>query len=181
MRKIQCRGFDDYSAEHLAHHGGRSTSAISPVRQKFCKSGKIVALHPSVIAQPPRYSALVVEDDPGIRALLRVLLEREGFAVHQLGDGEDASRKILEGSYSVVLLDLMMPVTSGFEVIAKIKELDEAQLKRIIVFTAAAESTLKRFANADLVWGVVRKPFDLQRILETVRACVQAQSISQSA
>ena len=61
---------------------------------------------------------LVVEDDDAIRALLLTILQRRGFKVDTSSNGADAIKRLSDCIYSVILLDMMMPVMSGYEFLA---------------------------------------------------------------
>ncbi len=63
---------------------------------------------------------LIVEDEKSIARALQLKLEREGFEVELAGDGEQAIKKIDEGTYALVLLDLVMPKVDGFKVLEHI-------------------------------------------------------------
>ena len=69
-----------------------------------------------------RYRALIVEDDPAIRKLVEKLLLRKGIEIDTAHDGRQAMKKIQEGDYSVVILDLMVPEVNGFEIIDFVKK-----------------------------------------------------------
>ncbi len=57
---------------------------------------------------------LVVEDDRTIRRLIRMVLEREGYQVHEAADGLEAVVKLGVAQYDVIVLDLMLPNLDGF-------------------------------------------------------------------
>ena len=73
-----------------------------------------------------RATVLVVDDDPDIVALMRDFLEAEGYAVLTAGDGEAALELIDREAIDCVLLDVMMPGQSGFEILRRIREGGEA-------------------------------------------------------
>ena len=73
--------------------------------------------------------ALVVEDDPAIRRLVEKLLGRNGIEIDTAADGLVAIEKLRGSNYAVVLLDLMLPEASGYEVIEFIKRNGIATLK----------------------------------------------------
>ncbi len=68
---------------------------------------------------------LLVEDEPFLSGMYQTKLSLEGFNVVAAVDGEDALEKIKDGSYDIVLLDIMMPKLNGFEVLKYIRK-DEA-------------------------------------------------------
>jgi DNA-binding response OmpR family regulator len=116
---------------------------------------------------------LIIDDDPGIRGLLTVVLRRRGFECDIAVDGDEAQKKLRSRDYDAILLDLMLPRLNGFEVIRFLKAERRAMLERVIVVTAVAEITLRDFTDQKLVWALLRKPFDLHRLIETVTACVE--------
>jgi DNA-binding response OmpR family regulator len=116
---------------------------------------------------------LIIDDDPGIRGLLGVVLRREGFDYHLAADGDEAQKKLRRYEYDAILLDLMLPKLNGFEVLRFLKAERRAMLQRVIVVTAVAEITLRDFDDQKLVWALLRKPFDLHQLLQTVAACAE--------
>ena len=85
-----------------------------------------------------RWSALVVDDDPGIQGLFTTLLARNGFSVDCAPNGRQAFEYLRRGSYAVILLDLMMPEVNGFELIDRIERTSPSLLGRVIVMTGAS-------------------------------------------
>ena len=124
---------------------------------KVCKSG----------ARPPR--ALVADDHPATRALLREVLQREGFHVDEAADGEEAVEKALATTvpYDLLITDILMPKLNGPEVIREIRKIN----KRVrIVFTTGA-GTRREIRDCYLGGAVSlwRKPFDLKMVVEHLR------------
>lgn len=119
-----------------------------------------------------KWSALVVDDDPGLQGLFFTLLGREGFSVFSARDGRMAFESIKRGSYSVILLDLMMPDVNGFELLDRLHRESPSLLRRIIVLTGASQAMVDRL-DAARVWGVIRKPFDIDELLRATRSCAQ--------
>lgn len=121
---------------------------------------------------PPgsKWSVLVVDDDPGLQGLFLTLLGRDGFTVECAADGRIAFDYLRRASYSVILLDLMMPDVNGFELLLRIERESPALLPRVIVMTGAAQRILETL-DISRVWGLIRKPFDIDELLRSVRAC----------
>jgi CheY-like chemotaxis protein len=116
----------------------------------------------------------VVDDDPAIRGLLQAVFRRT-MAVECVGDGAEALARLQRQTYSVIILDLMMPKVDGFELLRFMAEARPAILRRVIVLTAVAQRTLDTLDTLDdraKVWSVVRKPFDLDDLMRTVSDCV---------
>ena len=113
---------------------------------------------------------LVVEDDDAIRALLLTILQRRGFKVDTSSNGADAIKRLSDCIYSVILLDMMMPVMSGYEFLADLERRRNEQRPLVIVLTAGAPP---RDLNPDIVAGTIRKPFDVELLVDTIEACIR--------
>jgi len=119
---------------------------------------------------------LVVDDDDAIRTLLLTILRRRGLVVDTAKNGAEALKKLGQCTYAVMLLDLMMPVASGWEVLEKLATFDGARRPLVIVLTAGSES---RDFSPDLVIGSIRKPFDVELLNDMVAACIATVSQKQ--
>ena len=111
---------------------------------------------------------LIVDDDDPIRTLLLTVLRKRGFNVDSARNGEEALEKTRQCRYSVVLLDLMMPRMSGYQFLEQIEQWPAAQRPLVIVLTAGSEP---RDLNPDIVAGTIRKPFDVELLVDTIEAC----------
>jgi hypothetical protein len=78
---------------------------------------------------------LVVDDDPDVRALLRRMLEREGYAVAEADNGRVALERVRERAPGAILLDLMMPEMDGFEFLAALRTSEEWRGVPVVVVT----------------------------------------------
>jgi DNA-binding response OmpR family regulator len=116
---------------------------------------------------------LLVEDDPGIQMLLQRFLHRQGCTVDTVSDGAAALSTVRNGHYDVVLLDLMMPHVNGFEFIRELRASAPNVLNRTIVLTAASEAALRGFDH-EQVFRLIRKPFDLSDLAQTLSSCAAA-------
>jgi DNA-binding response OmpR family regulator len=113
---------------------------------------------------------LVVDDDDAIRALLLTILRRRGLKVDTARNGVEGLERCARCRYSVVLLDLMMPMKSGWDFLAELRLLTHEMRPVVFVLTAG---TLPRTVDPELVAGVLRKPFDIELLVATVTACLQ--------
>jgi DNA-binding response OmpR family regulator len=114
---------------------------------------------------------LIVDDDDAIRALLFTILRRRRFAVDGARNGLDALARLRKCVYSVMLLDLMMPIKSGWDVLDELKKLPAGERPLVIVLTAGNEP---RDLDSSIVAASVRKPFDVDLLMTTVTACMNA-------
>lgn len=116
---------------------------------------------------------LVVEDDEVIVVLISHILTRHSYVVHTTFDALEANEMLSRSDYDAVLLDLKMP-NGGVDFIRCIERTNPALLEKIIVVTAAFEEAAK---IADLpLHAIVRKPFEIASLLDTVRTCVDRKS-----
>jgi DNA-binding response OmpR family regulator len=114
---------------------------------------------------------LVVDDDDAIRALLFTVLRRRGMKVDMARNGADALERCLHCHYSVILLDLMMPKVSGYEVLAHLEHEWRGERPIVLVLTAGTEP---RNLNPAYVAGTIRKPFDIELLLDTLNGCLSS-------
>ncbi len=123
------------------------------------------------MAQLDKPRVLVADDDVSIRQLVRTIVRREGIDVDDASDGYEAIEKLKTHSYAVILLDLMMPRIDGFGVIEYLKENPPPMKPVVLVITAYADQKFKD-VDADIVAGVVRKPFEVTELGDLVKLCI---------
>ncbi|HEX6160109.1 MAG TPA: response regulator [Thermoanaerobaculia bacterium] len=117
-----------------------------------------------------KYRALIVEDDPAIRKLVEKLLSRKQMDVEIASDGRTAMNKLRERSFSVLVLDLMVPEVNGFEVIEFLKR--ENIRIPVAVVSAVSQQALTQL-DLDVVKLVISKPFDVDEFTKAVVALCQ--------
>lgn len=105
---------------------------------------------------------MIVEDELHIRRLVKLILEKGGFAVHQAASGEECLQTICKSGFipDVLLLDLMMPGVDGLQVLRSLRGDPRTRTLPIILLTALAHENvvlqgIKLGAN-----DYIRKPFD---------------------
>lgn len=113
---------------------------------------------------------LVVDDDPAIRSLLQLVASRAGFAVDVAANGKEALERIAVASYAVMLLDLMMPVLSGYEVLERLEML--AAPPTVVLVSAMPDADAVSVTSRR-VQGVLRKPFDVEHVIALLTAIVR--------
>ena len=112
---------------------------------------------------------LVVDDDDAIRALVSTVLRRRGYHVDAARNGVEAMEKIAERRYALVVLDLMMPRMSGFEVLDRLSGQPVMTRPLVLLLTAGHEP---RAAGMAFVVGTIHKPFDIGLLLDSIAGCL---------
>jgi two-component system, OmpR family, response regulator MtrA len=114
--------------------------------------------------------ALVVEDDQSVRAAITLVLQRAGFGVESVPDGRSGLARLDDSLFDLVILDLMLPGMSGFDVCREIRARSGIP---IVMVTARADT-------ADVVAGLelgaddyVTKPFEAAELAARARAAVR--------
>lgn len=115
----------------------------------------------------PRKRVLVVEDHDSVRSLLKAVLSREGIDIEEAPNGRVAIEKLAASSFDAVVLDLMMPIVSGYKVLDYLKA--NAPQTHCIVVTAAGEIGL---SSIDPSIEVLKKPFDTDELRRRVLAAI---------
>ena len=117
---------------------------------------------------------LIAEDEESILASLEFLMRRAGFETRIARDGDTALASLAEFSPHLVLLDIMLPGRSGFEVCERIRAMPALAATRILMLTArsaGADEQRGRAAGAD---EYMTKPFSTQELVERVHALLAA-------
>lgn len=109
--------------------------------------------------------ALVCEDDFSIRLLLEAVLTRYGLTVESVATGVDAVARLRRQHYELVLLDLLLPVMSGYEIIDLFVRERPELLSRVVIVTAVQRA----FRESLPVAAVIPKPFDLDDLGQVIQ------------
>jgi DNA-binding response OmpR family regulator len=116
---------------------------------------------------------LIVDDDPAIRNLLRLVAERRGLSADMAADGAEALQLLVEIQYDLAIIDLMMPRLNGYELVTALRTF--ARRPAVIIATAMTDSVLGML-EADLVHSIIRKPFDIEMVGSLMAAVVAERS-----
>lgn len=90
---------------------------------------------------------LLVEDDDGLASVYRMRLESEGFDVNRVANGENALSTAVEYKPDLILLDVMMPKISGFEVLDILRNTNDTKNIKVIMLTALSQDKDKEKAK----------------------------------
>ena len=113
---------------------------------------------------------LVVDDDPNIRRLEQLYLEKEGFSVRTAGDGDEAIAEFRRLPPDLTLLDVMLPGMDGYQVLKAIRKAGSIP---VIMVTARGE-TFDKVLGLELgADDYITKPFDSKELTARVRAVLR--------
>lgn len=119
---------------------------------------------------------LVVDDDHEVRRILTAALRQKPLVIDEAADGRQAIELLREHSYSVIVLDLLMPDLNGFGVLDFIDE-TAANAPVVLVVSGAPRSVLDEL-DSKRIHGVIRKPFVPQDVADVVAACAEIRTRS---
>jgi len=125
-----------------------------------------------VRATDPRI--LVVDDEPHIRRVLEVVLDKEGFDVVVASEGGEGLAVVEGGGIDLVILDLLMPDTNGLEVLAKIRANPDISATPVIILTAKGQDADREAAFAGGADDFMTKPFSPKKLIARIREILGA-------
>jgi DNA-binding response OmpR family regulator len=117
---------------------------------------------------------LIVDDEPNIVISLEFLMKKEGFDVAVAGDGEEALAKVAAFGPDLVLLDVMMPKKSGFEVCEALRADPARGGLLIVMLTAKGRDTEVAKGIALGADAYVTKPFSTKELVAKVKGMLAA-------
>jgi CheY-like chemotaxis protein len=120
------------------------------------------------------HGILVVEDDPAIRRLVTMVLQRQGYRLESACDGLEAVLKLGVSDYDVIVLDLMMPNLDGFSFLNTLALNQPERLRTVIVTSAASPAVIRERMHGG-PFRLLPKPFDIHELIDTVKSCIEAQ------
>lgn len=114
---------------------------------------------------------LLVDDEPSIIQLARMYLEREGFQVESVNDGESALQAVLQWHPALVVLDLMLPRLDGFEVCRRLRA---SQNPTAILMLTARDEDIDKILGLELgADDYLTKPFNPRELVARVKAILR--------
>jgi DNA-binding response OmpR family regulator len=116
---------------------------------------------------------LIADDEPNIVAAVEFLLQRDGYEVHVARNGEDALKLVEDCHPDLVLLDVMMPVRSGYDVCKRIRERADWRHIKIIMLSAKGRDAE---VNKGLATGAdvyITKPFSTRELMDKIKGLLE--------
>ena len=121
----------------------------------------------------PKQIILVVDDDPAIREMLCMALEAASFSVIQAENAQQAHAQIIDRHPNLVLLDWMMPGTSGLELLRRLRRDPLTETTPVIMLTAKAEEGGKVVGLDSGADDYVAKPFSPRELIARIKAVLR--------
>lgn len=119
------------------------------------------------------YKILIADDEPNIVISLEYLMKRQGFEVSVARDGQEAIDVAQAFAPDLMLLDVMMPHKSGFEVCQELRSRPEFARLQILMLTAKGRDTDIAKGLALGANGYMTKPFSTRDLVDKVRALLE--------
>jgi DNA-binding response OmpR family regulator len=114
---------------------------------------------------------LIIEDEPAMLSGLHDNLEFEGYDVDSSNRGDEGCKKILNGNYDLILLDVMLPGMSGFDILKQCRS--KGITTPVIMLTAKAEELDKVLGLEFGADDYITKPFSLRELLARIKAILR--------
>jgi len=113
---------------------------------------------------------LVADDDPDILSIVSMSLEAQGYTVHKATNGREAVDLAKQHHPDLILMDMMMPVVSGYEAVGELKA--DAATREIVIVGLSAKAMATDMARATDVGidGYITKPFRIAQVLTVVES-----------
>src|SRR6516162_5420930 len=121
---------------------------------------------------------LVIEDDVDLCSLMRDYLGQQGYTSEAAHDGAKGLACALQGGFDLIILDVMLPVLDGFEVLRQFRKRSSTPVIMLTARTAAADRIAGLDTGAD---DYLPKPFDPEELLARIRAVLRRTSGSDAA
>jgi two-component system OmpR family response regulator len=113
---------------------------------------------------------LVIEDEPDLRTAIVQAISEEGFAVDQAANGQTGLSKALAWEYDVIVLDIMLPVMNGWELLEKLR----VERKTPVLMLTARDQVADRVRGLDAgADDYLIKPFSLLELVARLRALIR--------
>ena len=113
---------------------------------------------------------LIIEDELKIARFLELELQYEGYIVEQAHDGRDGLQKALLGKYDLILLDIMLPLMNGREVLRKFRQKSEIP----VILLTAKDDIMDKVMGLDIgADDYVTKPFAIEELLARIRVALK--------
>ncbi|MDA9019848.1 response regulator [Flavimaricola sp.] len=116
---------------------------------------------------------LLIEDEPNIIEAISFILTRDGWTVHTHSDGETAADRVRQLPPDMVILDVMLPGRSGFDILRDLRADPQTETIPVMMLTARGQTKDREMAMRLGASHFMTKPFSNAEVLEHVRSLVE--------
>lgn len=113
---------------------------------------------------------LLIEDEPNIIEAIRFILSRDGWQVYTHSNGVDAAQIVRDRAPDVVILDVMLPGRSGYDILRELRDDPTHANLPVLMLTARGQSKDREMAERAGASRFMTKPFSNAEVLDAVRA-----------
>ena len=146
-------------------------------RARVCVTNEAVAVTPTE-PSPTRKSILLVEDDTELTLLMTDYFGQHGFCVESVHDGRTGLARALEGVFDLIILDVMLPVLDGFELLRQLRKRSATPVIMLTARTSQDDRIAGLNSGAD---DYLPKPFGPEELLARIRAVLRRTGHTESA
>ena len=112
---------------------------------------------------------LLIEDEPNIIEAISFLLSRDGWTVHTHSDGETAMEKVTQSAPELIILDVMLPGRSGYDILRDLRGAPATANVPVMMLTARGQARDRELAESLGATQFMTKPFSNAEVLDSVR------------
>ena len=112
---------------------------------------------------------LLIEDEPNIIEAISFLLSRDGWTVHTHSDGETAMEKVAQSAPELIILDVMLPGRSGYDILRDLRGAPATANVPVMMLTARGQARDRELAESLGATQFMTKPFSNAEVLDSVR------------
>lgn len=155
--------------------GGRLTAFYTPGGHRRFRRGDLDAfVGSSRGAGRARPLVLIVDDDAGLRELLRTNLESEGYLVREAASAKEGLEALDEEPPDLILLDVMMPHVDGWEMLRRVRERHGVEAIPVVMFSGKIAEDDAAAAEEAGAQAFIGKPFDPEQLLASTKQLLRA-------
>ncbi len=125
------------------------------------------------MADEDKPRVLIVEDDPDLRRILSLLLRNRGYATETAEHGGAGFTALQRELPDCVLLDLMMPVMDGFELLKRIRTVERTRQLPVIILTASEDERHRLKSQQYFADAYANKPYDIDELVTLLRRLIR--------
>ena len=114
-------------------------------------------------------NVMVVDDEPDMREMLNLMMQKEGFETEMAEDGADFLKKIDSFQPDIVILDVMMPGLTTLEILEKLKEKQSKPKIILLTVVRLSDEEKENISNMGNIVDYITKPFDLDNLMDSVK------------